>query len=89
MATSLLDRGDHAVVVRTNYATNLETHSLIYLALIPFGVLGYARIRRQRGAASMWARRWLGLPAAVRRRSANDSFMAAMGSEVAVKNNVW
>jgi aspartate/methionine/tyrosine aminotransferase len=24
-ATSLLDRGDHAVVVRTNYATNLET----------------------------------------------------------------
>ena len=25
VATSLLDRGDHAVVVRTNYATNLET----------------------------------------------------------------
>src|SRR5262245_39720908 len=24
-ATSILDRGDHAVVVRTNYATNLET----------------------------------------------------------------
>lgn len=25
VATSLLDRGDHAIVVRTNYATNLET----------------------------------------------------------------
>ncbi len=25
VATALLDRGDHAVVVRTNYATNLET----------------------------------------------------------------
>lgn len=25
IATALLDRGDHAVVVRTNYATNLET----------------------------------------------------------------
>ena len=25
VATSQLDRGDHAVVVRTNYATNLET----------------------------------------------------------------
>ncbi|MCU1499859.1 MAG: Aspartate aminotransferase [Acidimicrobiales bacterium] len=25
VATSLLDRGDHAIVVRTNYATNIET----------------------------------------------------------------
>jgi len=24
-ATSLLEAGDHAVIVRTNYATNLET----------------------------------------------------------------